>query len=64
VRFFESHIPEEQRAFLRAEGISFLFVNAAKDPQRFERIPGMTLLKAASIGSLLQYTPEGYDTSR
>jgi len=54
IRFFEK-TPEEQAAFLRQEKIRFLYVNAKKDPQRFELVPGLVLLKALSIGSLFEY---------
>jgi hypothetical protein len=56
-RFFSTDA-EEQAAFLRQERIRFLYVDAHSEPKRLERIPGLVLLKTASIGSLFKYTPE------
>jgi len=55
VDFFGS-TSEEQEAFLRDRGIRFLYVPAEQDPERFERVRGLVLVNAASIGSLFEYT--------
>lgn len=55
VSFFRSYDPEEQAAFLRKRKVRFLYVEAKKDPQRFNRIPGLMLVKSTSIGSLFEY---------
>jgi hypothetical protein len=36
-----------------------VYVNAQREPQRFEAVPGLRLVKAASIGSLFEFN--GYD---
>jgi hypothetical protein len=54
-RFFRD-TPEGQSTFLQEHGIRHIYVEAKDDPGRFERIPGLVLLKAASIGSLFEYT--------
>lgn len=59
-RFFDSR-PEEQATFLRDKGIRFVFVPAKQNPGRFERVPGLVLLKAATIGSLFEYTGTAED---
>jgi hypothetical protein len=56
--FFEG-TPGVQAAFLRAQGVRFVYVNAQREPQRFEAVPGLRLVKAASIGSLFEFN--GYD---
>ena len=56
ISFFKSHNPEEQAAFLRKRKIRFLYVGAKQDPQRFERVPGLILLKSMPFGSLFENT--------
>jgi len=53
-RFFES-TPEEQASFLRQQRIRFLYVDAKKDASRLGAVPGLNLLKSASIGALYEY---------
>jgi hypothetical protein len=53
-RFFESN-PEEKSTFLKQKRIRFLFVNANNNPSIFKRVPGLTLLKSLSVGSLFEF---------
>jgi hypothetical protein len=54
-RFFRDS-PERQSTFLHEHGIRHVYVEAQDDPGRLERVPGLILLKATSIGSLFEYT--------
>jgi hypothetical protein len=56
-RFF-SDPPEKQAAFLQERRIRYVYVEAKDGPSRFERVPGLALLKATSIGSLFEYTAQ------
>lgn len=55
VHFFNDSSSEEQAVFLESQDIRFVYVDAGNDPQRFERVPGLVLLKSLSIGSLYEY---------
>ncbi|MDH3281876.1 MAG: hypothetical protein OEQ18_12230, partial [Gammaproteobacteria bacterium] len=57
-RFFESDNPDEQMRYLREHGIDFLYVDAKRMPERFARLPGLMILKAASFGTLFKVVPE------
>jgi hypothetical protein len=59
IRFFENENPEEQADFLRQERIRFLYVDAERNPQRFEHIPGLVLLKTTPIGTLFEFKESG-----
>jgi hypothetical protein len=56
VNGFFGSTPVEQAEFLKANKIRYLYVRAAQSPDRFQRVPGLVLLKSASIGSLFEYT--------
>jgi hypothetical protein len=55
VHFFNDSTAEEQAAFLESQDIRFVYIDADDDPQRFERVPGLVLLRSLSIGSLYEY---------
>ena len=65
--FFESSDTQEQAAFLERERVRFIYVNAQEypghfkkrihKPESFERIPGVSLIKATPIGYLFEYSP-------
>jgi hypothetical protein len=58
--FYQTTTPvEEQVAFLQKNNIRFMYVDSNEDPQRFQRIPGIILLKSTSIGSLFEYHTSG-----
>jgi hypothetical protein len=50
---------EAQAAFLREKNIRFLYVRSELNPARFERVPGLVLLKALPIGSLFEFRGTG-----
>ncbi len=52
-RFFEDP-PGGQAAFLEREGIRFLYVDAARDPERFAALPGLAPLLQGPRGSLFE----------
>jgi len=54
LRFFEA-APEEQAAFLRREGIRFLFVGPRHNVNRLREIPGLVPLKTTAVGALFEY---------
>jgi hypothetical protein len=62
-QFFDSG-PEERARFLNQERIRFVYVNAKKNPKSFETVPGIVLLKAASVGSLFEYFPQSQHAFR
>jgi hypothetical protein len=66
IDFFRSSDPNEQAAFLDRERIRFIYVNAQEypeyfdkrihEPERLERIPGVSLIEATSVGYLFEYS--------
>ena len=56
---FWTTAPEQQATFLRERNARWLFVEAARDPARFERVPGLRLVRAAPFGALFRFDPEG-----
>jgi hypothetical protein len=54
--FFKAD-PREQAAFLERERIRFLYASKDKELEQLARIPGLTLVTAASVGSLYEYGP-------
>jgi hypothetical protein len=54
-RFFQG-TPGEQETFLRREHVDFLYVPAWRDPKRFAAIPGLTVVKETSLGTLYEFT--------
>jgi hypothetical protein len=61
-RFYKDP-PENQAAFLREKKVRYVYVGAKDDPSRFERVPGLVLLKATSVGSLFEYTANAGNAS-
>jgi hypothetical protein len=64
VTSFYKDPPEKQSAFLQERHIRFVYVDAKDDPSRFERGPGLVLLKANSTGSLFEYVASTGNASR
>lgn len=62
-RFFAAP-PGEQEAFLRRERIRFLYVNASREPQRFERLAGAARLWQSSDGALFEFAPDAAPAPR
>lgn len=58
ISFFESKNVKEQATFLRERKSRFLYVEAKQIPNRFEKIPGLILLKSTPFGSLFEYKNE------
>jgi hypothetical protein len=65
--FFEKNDTSEQIEFLERERIRFVYVNTQNDPVRFEtvhdpegfeQIPGLRLLKNTAVGSLFEFSPQ------
>ena len=54
-RFYRSRDVDEQAEFLNQRGISFVYVDANADPQRFARVPGLNLVSASTVGSLFEF---------
>ena len=48
--------PVANAAFLRREGIRFVYVNAKTGPERFRSVPGLTLQKATDAGALYEFS--------
>ncbi len=56
---FWTDSPEAQAAFLRQRGARWLFVDADRQPARFEDVPGLQLVHGAPFGALFRFDPEG-----
>jgi hypothetical protein len=63
IRLFPS-TPDGQAAYLDSIGIRFLYVPQRRDPDRFQQVPGLSLLKASSIGSLFEFTAPDSEVSQ
>jgi hypothetical protein len=56
-RFFEYVSPKLQAQFLSERRVRFLYVDRKLDPERFANVPGLTLVRRESVGSLFEYRP-------
>jgi hypothetical protein len=55
VRRFFAASADEQAAFMRAQGVKFLFVPASQTPARFSAVPGLTLIEQNDVGALFSF---------
>jgi hypothetical protein len=58
-RFFTSPDPVERAAFLRRNGIRYMYVTAAREPAGFESLPGLRVVQREAFGTLFEFAPEG-----
>ena len=62
INFYATNEPNAQRTFLLDRGITFVYVAAEDNPDRFHPIPGLTRVVTTGLGSLYRYiqtTPTG-----
>jgi len=62
-RFYKDS-PQDQASFLQERKVRYVYVDAKDDPSRFERVPGLVLLKATSVGSLFEYSAKAGNASQ